>query len=111
MTTLVNYNPKPIAQGADWSLTFKVKDENHNPVNLTGWTGVCKFKERVGGPVLANVTVTVSGATGAVQLSMTAAQTGVLPARNLLGDCFITNTTVTKKLWAGIITMQPKVSQ
>lgn len=112
MEALVTYNPKPIKQGANWSLTFKVKDANNSPIDLTGYTGTCQFRERPGSQSLATVTVTITPATGTVVLSLTAAQTATLPTVGVVGDLFITNgSTVTECLWAGSVRVKAKVTQ
>ena len=110
MATFVSYNPKPIKQGADWSLSFIVEDTNGLPVNLTGWTGTCQLRERPGGEILATVTVTVTGATGTVKLALKASITTTLPTIELMGDCFITNGSATECLWEGKIIVTPKVT-
>lgn len=111
METLVKYDPKPIKQGADWALTFKIKDANGAPISLTGYTGTCQLRERPGSPVLASPTVTITPATGTVVLSLAASVTLSLPAIALVGDCFIVNTPVTQCLWDGKIKVTPRVTQ
>jgi len=111
MEALVTYNPKPIKQGADWALTFKVKDANGQPISLSGYTGTCQLRERPGSPVLASPTVTITPATGTVVLSLAASVTLTLPAVSLVGDCFITTGTVTPCLWQGKIRVSPRVTQ
>lgn len=111
MATFVKYDPKPIKQGADWSLTFIVEDVNGVPVDLSGWAGTCQLRERPGAETLATVTVTVTGATGNVKLSLSAAITTDLPTIELVGDCFITNGSATECLWEGRVQVTPRVTR
>lgn len=76
----ITENPIPqvdlwIKQGASWSMSFDITDNNDNIVTLTDYTATCKIKDRPGGVLLATPTCTVSESIGRVTLELTAAQT------------------------------------
>jgi hypothetical protein len=106
------YNPKPIHQGATWSMSLTVSDENGAAKNLTGYTGKCQFREEPGGTVLQEVTVSITGATGKVDLSLTAAQTAAFEFTQCFYDVLIKSGggTVTY-LVKGTITVTPRISR
>jgi hypothetical protein len=111
MGTLVNYDPKPIKAGADWSIKFVVEDANNQPVNLTGWTGTCQFRERPGSELLASPTVTVTGVTGEIQISLAATVTSTLPTITMMADAFITDGSTTECLWEGTVKVSPRITR
>jgi hypothetical protein len=75
-----------VHQGETWSIYWLLTDENTAIVDLTGYTAICKVKDRPNGNTLLDFatggTASVTGASGKSTLSLTAAQSAALKFQN-----------------------------
>lgn len=116
---LANYNPRPLKAGADWSLTFILRDpDTQDQIDLSGWSGTCQIKDKqIDGKLLLDVTVTFGTGDdiGTIVLSLTGAQTATLPPSQVYGDCYITDNgtpaPVIHCLWDGAIDVMPQLTE
>ncbi len=107
-----------IEQGTSWEVTITPTV----PIDLSGYTGKCQLRTQADGnyPIIAEPTVTVAvGVLGIHTLSLTAAQTALIPAFGTtvsstslyLYDVFMTKTVTTIKQEQGLITVIPSVTK
>lgn len=76
----VNVRDIHIHQGATRQFTLKLKDNNDDPKNLSGYTIEMDVKKHVGGEVILGLDssgngIVLTGASGQMDFTMTAAQT------------------------------------
>ena len=76
----VNVRDIHVHQGATRQLTLKLKDNNGDPKNLSGYTIEMDVKKHAGGEVILGLDssgngITLTGASGQMDFIMTAAQT------------------------------------
>ena len=65
-----------IDQGATFTTTITITDDDDNVVDLTGYTGAAQIRKHYTSLTAVNFTVAVSEASGEVTLSLTSTQTG-----------------------------------
>lgn len=80
---LPKYQPIKWEQGEDWTFTVAWKDASGNLVNLTGYSARMQVRKRFEDGVLIELTDTnarilMGGASGFVQLKLTASETAVV---------------------------------
>ena len=89
----------PAYQGTYYSKTFAFKDENEDPVDITGWEFSADLRDRVGTEELLSLTTAnggftvTDGANGLVTMAITADQTAELPTKRLVFDVLRTDVT------------------
>lgn len=80
------YNPKRFTQGAYWSMTLLLKDDNGNPIDLTGYAAKMQFRKSTGAPVVLELSsptsgITITPAQGRIDIAATAAQTALFVSK------------------------------
>lgn len=106
-----------IHQGETWALTLTIKDKNDAPKNLTGYTGKMEIRSKPGDTVLATLStaatgMVITGASGEVALTMSAAITGALNFRKAGYDIFIySNVGTATPLLKGDVTVEARITQ
>lgn len=103
-------------QGETFSLSITYKDENDNPVSLVGYTGKMHVRTRPGGSSILSLAsgsgITITGATGEIAISVTAAQSALLPAGVYQYDlALISATSTVTYLLRGTFTINPRITQ
>lgn len=106
-----------IDQGADWFINFTYEDSTGTPINITGYTAALQLRSLPSDPTAAlslstNAGITITGATGLVEVHATAAQTGNLVAGTYYYDLEITSGTgVVTRLIQGQAVVSPQVTR
>jgi hypothetical protein len=101
-----------IDQGTTFATTIDVTDEDGNIVNLTGFTGAAQMRKHYTSTAQTAFTVSITAATGAVSLSLSANVTNNIAAGRYVYDCELTDTTGTvSRLVEGIVTVTPGVTR
>ena len=94
-----------IDQGATYSESLPVLDENGDPRDLTGYSAAATMRESY---YSANgVSFAASAANGAVTLSLTADQTSNVEARRYVYDATITSGNTVTRVYEGLATVRP----
>lgn len=113
----VAYNTT-IDQGADWYLTVTYENPNGTPINITNYTSALQIRSLPSDPttVLSLSTgsgITITGATGTVEVHATAAQTRDIDEGTYYYDLEITapNTGVVTRLVQGQVVVSPEVTR
>lgn len=99
-----------IDQGTDFATSLDVTDDNGDPTDLTGFSGVAQMRKHY---TSSNaVSFSVSVATGQVTLSMNAVTTANLTAGRYVYDCELTSgSNVVTRIVEGIVTVTPQVTR
>ena len=87
------------------------------PVDLTGWTARCQIRDKVGGVILLSLTSSpaagiVLDRSGNITITVSAAQTAALPAKNAVFDLELeeTATGFVRNLVGGTVTVATNVT-
>ena len=102
-----------IDQGANFSNTITVNDASGNALNLDGYTAASQMRKSYQSSTAYNLNATVSNAAaGKVQISLSATQSGDVPAGRYLYDVEITSSggAVTRVV-EGIAIITPQITQ
>lgn len=112
-----NYNTV-IDQGADWYINFQYEDSNNNPIDLTNYLARMQLRSLPNSPnavltLTQNDGITITGATGLLEVHATAAQTGNIDTGFYFYDLEITApiTGVITRLVQGQIEINPQVTR
>ena len=112
-----NYNTT-IDQGANWFINFTYEDSTGTPINLTGYTAALQVRSDASSPTAVlslsspSSGITITGATGLVAVTASAAQTGAIDAGTYVYDLEITSSTgVVTRLVQGQIVVSPQVTR
>jgi hypothetical protein len=101
-----------IDQGADYSTSIDVTDNNGDPVDLTGYSGAAQMRKHYTSTNAHAFSVSIANAAGVVTLSMNAAVTGNITPGRYVYDCELTDGTGTvSRLVEGIVTVTPQVTR
>lgn len=101
-----------IDQGASYSTSIDVTDDNGDPVDLTGYTGAAQMRKHYTSTNAHAFTVSIANASGVVTLSMNAAVSGNISPGRYVYDCELTDTQGTvSRLVEGIVTITPQVTR
>lgn len=106
-----------IDQGSVWDLTIVYQDSSGNPINLTGYTAAMQLRQNYNSDVAdltlttSNGGLTITGATGTIQVSATPTQTGLLTAGFYVYDLELTLGSDVSRLIQGQITVAEQVTR
>jgi len=101
-----------IDQGATYSTSIDVTDEDGAVVNLTGFTGAAQLRKHYTSTAQTAFTVSITANTGVVSLSLSANVTNNIAAGRYVYDCELTDTAGTvSRLIEGIVTVTPGVTR
>ena len=101
-----------IDQGANYSTSIDVTDDNGDPVELTGYTGAAQMRKHYTSVTSYAFTVTINAGQGTVDLSLTANTSNTIPAGRYVYDCELTDSNGKKsRLVEGIVTITPQVTR
>lgn len=102
-----------VEQGVDLALQISVKDSSGSTYSLTGSAAAAQIRDDYNGNLLASfVTVTATGTTGVLALSLSAVTAAALPLSGGKWDLLLTTSAGTKvRLLAGSVTVSGEVTQ
>lgn len=100
-----------IDQGATFSTTITVTDDEGIPMNLSGYTGAAQIRKHYTSSNSVNFSVSISGSDGEVTLGLTANATSLITPGRYVYDCEITNGGVVSRILEGIVTVTPEVTR
>jgi|APGre2960657404_1045060.scaffolds.fasta_scaffold235143_2 hypothetical protein len=81
-----------IDQGASWTLTILYEDTDGNPISLVGYTAKCQVRDAPNGSTLyLDLTPTVNGAQGRIDVVATPTQTAALTFERGFYDVLISS--------------------
>jgi hypothetical protein len=107
-----------IDQGATFSLQVVYKDENGVAINLTGYTAALQVRQNYYDTTAVvslsspSNGITITGATGTINITMTAVQTGALDEGFYVYDLEITSSGgIVTRLIQGQFTVSPEVTR
>jgi hypothetical protein len=114
----VSYNTV-IDQGADWYLTVTYENPNGTPINITSYTAALQLRSLPSDPtaVLTLTTssgITITGATGVIEIHATATQTRAIDEGNYYYDLEISSPTtpsVVTRLVQGQVVVSAEVTR
>jgi len=97
-----------IDQGSTFTTTINLLDNNGDPLNLTGYTGISHIKKTY--TSTTNTAFTVAIANGSVTLSLSAAQTANIVQGRYVYDVKLTDSSNNvSRIAEGIVTITPGV--
>ncbi len=105
-----------IEQYSTFKARFTWLDKNKRAINLTGYTAVMQMRDAVGSPVLLELStengrIVITPTTGAVELSLTDEETGVLTFKSAIYDLVLISATgQATRLLEGKVTVSPGVT-
>lgn len=100
-----------IDQGADYTTSINVADEDDVPIDLTNYTGVAQMRKHYSSITYYSFNV-ATAANGTVTLSMSANSTNAIPYGRYVYDCELTDGDGKRsRLVEGIVTITPQVTR
>lgn len=103
-----------VDRGSDYQKSVPLKQANGNPVDLTGYTLIAQMRKRYDDATSYNLTVTADGnpALGIINIAMSAAVTGTVPAGRWVYDVLAVNETTgaQSRLLEGVVDVTPNVT-
>jgi hypothetical protein len=98
-----------IDQGATYSVSLDITDDEEQVINLTGYTGAAQIRKHYTSSNSVSFTVGIAAADGTVQLSLTANQTSSMIAGRYVYDVELTNSSgIISRVVEGIVTVTPQ---
>ena len=110
MATIANLK---VDQGADFATTINLNNLDGTDFNLTGYTVAAQMAKSYASTTKTTITASITdAATGAIQFSLTNAQTGALTQRRYVYDVEVTQTygNIKTRVIEGQITVFPQVT-
>lgn len=101
-----------IDQGASYTTSIDILDENGESINLINYTGAAQMRKHYTSSNATSFSVALGGVDGTVTLSLTANATANLIAGRYVYDVELTsNTGVVSRVLEGIVTVTPNVTR
>lgn len=101
-----------IDQGATYSVTLDITDEEDQVIDLTGYTGAAQIRKHYTSSNSVPFSVSVVPLDGVVQLSLSANQTGSITAGRYVYDVELTNASgIVSRVVEGIVTVTPQATR
>jgi hypothetical protein len=101
-----------IDQGASFSATVEVTDDNDDVINLTGYTANAQMRKHYTSLTAYSFSTSISPTTGVVTLSMNANTTNTISPGRYMYDCELTSDVGTIiRIIEGIVTVTPGVTR
>lgn len=100
-----------IDQGADYSTTVRLTDDDENVVSLTGYTASAQMRKTYTSSNAVNFTTTLGTTTGIVTLALSDTQTANLTPGRYVYDVLLTRNGLTSRIVEGIVTVTPGVTR
>lgn len=101
-----------IDQGADYSTSVNLMDDNDNVIDLTGYTANAQIRKTYSSSNAVNFGITIEAANGVLVLSLTHAQTANMTPGRFVYDVIVTDVAnVASRVVEGIVTLTPRVTK
>lgn len=101
-----------IDQGADFSTSINVTDDDGNVVDLSDYTGAAQMRKHYTSSTAYDFTVSIASSSGVVTLSMSSNTSANIAAGRYVYDCELTDTSgIVTRLVEGIVTVTPQVTR
>lgn len=101
-----------VNQGATFTTTFIITDDNSDVIDLTGYTGNSQIRKHYSSNSYYTFTVSIAEANGEVTLSLTANQSANIEAGRYYYDCLLTSdSNVISRVVEGVVTVLPGVTR
>lgn len=101
-----------IDQGADFTTTINVTDDDDNVIDLTGYSGTAQMRKHYTSVTFYSFTVTIYPQTGEVTLGLSANTTNSITPGRYVYDCeLLDGNGKTSRLIEGIVTITPQVTR
>lgn len=101
-----------IDQGSDHGISFRLRDEDNIPVDLTGFTGRSKMRKTYNASKSQDFTVIINAVSSSVNLLISAANTSKLEAGQYVYDVeLISSSNLVTRIVEGIVTVTPQVTK
>lgn len=100
-----------IDQGASFNYSITLKDAGGVPLNLTDYTGNAQLRTSYSANTYTTMNVSITGATGLIQLTMNADTTSTLTRTRYLYDVELHHSGVTSRLMEGFVNVSPNVTR
>jgi len=101
-----------VDQGADFTTTITLNQDNGQPLNLANYTGAAQLRKHYTSSTATDFTVELANTTGVVALSLGANTTAGLTAGRYVYDVEITDSDgVVSRIVEGIVTVSPNVTR
>jgi hypothetical protein len=105
-----------IDQGSTWTLQLVYNDPNGDPINLTGYTAKMQVRRKFDSATAvltlstSNGGISITGATGTINLIATDEQTGAIEGGLYVYDLELENGGAITRLIQGQVTVSPQVT-
>jgi|TARA_B100001094_G_scaffold164902_1_gene159621 hypothetical protein len=102
-----------VDQGADYSASIDVTDNDGDNINLTGYSGAGQIRKSYSSTTAVNFTVTVASpaTAGVLNISLSNSQTNAMKAGRYVYDVEITKAGVKTRVLEGQLEITPGVTQ
>ena len=101
-----------IDQGADFSTSITLTDDDGNALDLTGYTGAGQIRKYYTSTTAVDFNVVVTPSTGTVSLSLSAADSNAMNSGRYVYDIELTDgSDVVSRIMEGIVTITPGVTR
>lgn len=106
-----------IEAGTDWDPVIRLEEEDETPKDLTDYTAMMHIREVIEGPLIKELAtgsgITITGAEGKIQLSLTKTETSALQITSGVYDLELTSPAPEKvtRLLEGDITVKPEITR
>lgn len=101
-----------IDQGASYSTTIDILDEDGEPINLTNYTGAAQMRKHYTSTTATSFVVSLGGVEGTLTLSMSSNTTANLSSGRYVYDVELTSDTgLVSRVLEGIVTVTPNVTR
>lgn len=101
-----------IDQGADFIATINVEDNNGDPIDLTGYTGLAQIRKHYSSSTHYDFIVTINALAGHITLSMSNTITGSISAGRYVYDCEVTDASgFVTRILHGQVEVTPEVTK
>lgn len=101
-----------IDQGASYSTTITITDDDGNIIDLTNYTGAAQMRKHYTSSNAINFTVTLGGVEGTVALGLSANATANAVAGRYVYDVELTHSSgQVSRILEGIVTITPNVTR
>lgn len=101
-----------IDQGADFTTTINVTDDDDNIIDLTGYTGTAQIRKHYTSVTYYSFVVTIAPAYGEVTLGLSANTSNAMTPGRYVYDCELRDSNgKTSRLVEGIVTLTPQVTR
>ena len=100
-----------VDQGATFYYRVNLFNTGGEAFNLTGYTGNAQLRASYTSNTKVDMTVSVTGSSGLVELTMNAATTATLTKNRYLYDVELNNNGIVTRILEGTVTVSPNVTR